>query len=364
MSEFDASTKLINVFTRLRRAGFGLGISELLDALRASEGEWGKDEASLLRMTRLLWCHSRESERELEDAWAAESAASPDVTSRIDVNPSQVATQDRKIEELREPLPAPLQKTEVAIPASDPQLTALPVQAPFTPALVEDTSELDEYLPVPRRSMAYLWKYLRRMVADGPRDSLDIPATVERVSRQGFFIAPVFRRRQLNHAHLVLLIDQEGSMVPFHRFSRDLVETARDESADRQSDKGIDEVEVYYFHDVVADSLYYDPHLTSPLDFKQALALCKPETSVLIVSDAGAARGLQQFPRIRATSKFLFRLRQHTALIAWLNPMPETRWAGTSAQVISQLAPMFQMNPDGLSKAIDVVRGQAFESRK
>jgi hypothetical protein len=52
----------------------------------------------------------------------------------------------------------------------------------------------------------------------------------------------------------------------------------------------------------------------------------------------------------------------HTPLIAWLNPMPRERWAGSSAQVIANLlhGHMFQMDPDGFSNAIDVVRGQPF----
>lgn len=362
MSEFDATGKLIRVFARLRPAGFGLGIRELLDAIRAAEGQWGKDDQSLLRLARLLWCHSREAERELEDAWAAEPAP-PLTTTATDTQQSPVRERDREIEERRETLPPPVSKTDIDVPASEPELATLPVQAPFTPALAEESVELDSYWPVSRRSMSYLWRYLRRMVADGPRDEMDIPATVESAARQGFFLAPVLRRRERNHSHLVLLIDQEGSMVPFHRFSRDLAETAGEESAEEQCDMGIEKVEIYYFHDVVADNLYHDPHLTRPVDFDQALALCGPETSVLIVSDAGAARGLQQFPRVRATSEFLFRLRQRTALIAWLNPMPEMRWSGTSAQIISHLAPMFQMDPDGLSKAIDVVRGQSLHGR-
>jgi hypothetical protein len=38
--------------------------------------------------------------------------------------------------------------------------------------------------------------------------------------------------------------------------------------------------------------------------------------------------------------------------------MPADRWPGTSAQIIAHLAPMFQMDPDDFSNAIDVVRGQ------
>jgi uncharacterized protein with von Willebrand factor type A (vWA) domain len=78
---------------------------------------------------------------------------------------------------------------------------------------------------------------------------------------------------------------------------------------------------------------------------------------VLIVSDAGAARGSRRLERIGATTKLLGRLKLRTRLLAWLNPMPQERWEGTSAHMISCLVRMFQMDPDGCSAALDVVRG-------
>jgi hypothetical protein len=205
--------------------------------------------------------------------------------------------------------------------------------------------------------MAYTWRYLRRPVKDGPRDVLDIEATVERSARQGFFLHPVYDRRETNYAHLVLLIDQGGSMVPFHRFTRDLVDTAGGEST-------IQRVDVAYFHNVPPPSVFRDPHLAEPLSLEKALAECTPDSSVLVVSDAGAARGYRSMDRIRATTEFLVKLRRRTTLIAWLNPMPQPRWASTSAQFIARLVAMFQMDPDGFGNAVDVLRGQPLHSHR
>jgi uncharacterized protein with von Willebrand factor type A (vWA) domain len=63
--------------------------------------------------------------------------------------------------------------------------------------------------------------------------------------------------------------------------------------------------------------------------------------------------------RVRATAHFLAALKEHTLLVAWLNPMPRARWANSSAQLIAGLVPMFPMEPDGLSNAIDRLRGQS-----
>ena len=38
--------------------------------------------------------------------------------------------------------------------------------------------------------------------------------------------------------------------------------------------------------------------------------------------------------------------------------MPQMRWENSSAEMIARFAPMFQMDPEGLSSVIDVLRGQ------
>jgi uncharacterized protein with von Willebrand factor type A (vWA) domain len=145
-------------------------------------------------------------------------------------------------------------------------------------------------------------------------------------------------------------------MNPFHRFTRDLVETARYESS-LQPEK----VNVFYFHNVPAASVYKDIYLTEPIALQTVLANCDSQTSLLIVSDAGAARGYRELKRIRETTSFLFTLKRYTSLIAWLNPMPEERWIGSSAEIIAHLVPMYQMDNSSLSNAIDIVRGQPLQ---
>jgi uncharacterized protein with von Willebrand factor type A (vWA) domain len=73
-------------------------------------------------------------------------------------------------------------------------------------------------------------------------------------------------------------------MTPFHRFTRELAETAQYES-------NLGLVEAYYFHNIIAERVYQDVYLTTPIPFQQVLETCDRYTSVLIVSDAGAARG-------------------------------------------------------------------------
>jgi hypothetical protein len=182
--------------------------------------------------------------------------------------------------------------------------------------------------------------------------------TVQVATHQGFFLKPIYKRRVRNHAQLLLLVDQDGSMVPFHRITRDLVESVQYESALEE-----EQIRVMYFYNVVGEYVYQDTHLTEPVPLENMLAECTEDTSVLIVSDAGAARGRRDIKRVRSTIEFLVRLRQISNLLAWLNPVPQPRWEGTSTQLIANIVPMFALDPDGLSNAIDVARGQQVHSR-
>ena len=350
MSDYDPKAVLLELFIRLRRNGFELGIDELLAAYKAVDGGWGTDSPDALReLVQLLWCNAPQELLEFDQLYdellatglpLAKPAAQSEMPSQLPPPPAGSTP--------GKPPSAPVQP---APEQQAPQLAVLPVRTPTRPLSDEPKLELRAYWPVSRRDMIYTWRYLRRPLPDGPRDQLNVDATVEQAARQGYFLQPVYDRRERNHAHLVLLIDQGGSMTPFHRFSRDLIETACDESS-------IERVDVVYFHNVPPESIYQDPHLMQPQPLTKLLAECNPDSSLLFVSDAGAARGHRRLARIRATAECLARLKRVSSFIAWLNPMPAPRWDGTSAQFIAGLVPMFQMDPDGFSNAVDCLRGQ------
>lgn len=358
MSEFDPRPILTRAFNRLHREGFNLGMGEYLAALDAVEGGWGtKGTEDLQQLVRLLWCSSLAEQGKLPIIWDSIIAAgdSKPKLERQDQE-SNVSSQEKQQDEEK-----PRTRQEVISEPVEPQpsleLAPQPVQAPFTPAELEGDTEFQNYWPVSRRYMLYTWRYLRRSVADGPEDELDVMATVEQAAKQGFFLQPVYRRRETNQAHLLLLIDQEGSMTPFHRFTRDLVETAKYES-------NIERVDVGYFYNIPAESIYQDPHLTKPIPLKKVLAQCDSETRVLIVSDAGAARGYSRVERVRAITNVVFDIKQHTSSMAWLNPMPKERWSGTSAQILSYLVSMYPMDNEGFSQAINIVQGQLWQPNR
>lgn len=211
--------------------------------------------------------------------------------------------------------------------------------------------DLRAYWPVSRRFMGYMWRYLRRPVPEGPLDALDLDATIDQAARNGALVHPVYRRRLVNQARLILLLDHMGSMMPFHRYLRDLVETI--------ADSAVGTYEVYYFQNVPGDYVYHTPYLTEPRPLTNLLATLDNRTSVLIVSDAGAARRRKRnMQRMQDSVAFLYQLQAHTRLIAWLNPLPEARWTRTTAEIIARSVPMFPMDEFGFSGALDVLSGR------
>jgi WD40 repeat protein/uncharacterized protein with von Willebrand factor type A (vWA) domain len=211
--------------------------------------------------------------------------------------------------------------------------------------------ETGEYFPVTRRQMKQSWRYLRRFVRDGPATELDIEATVKQFARQGVMLQTVLMPRRVNRAQLLLLMDRDGSMIPFHELSCRLAETAAQGGRLAKAD-------VYYFHNCSDKYIYQDPSCCEAKLLADILANYSDSAGVLIFSDAGAARGNWNQERIDLTQQFLQQLKQRVRYIAWLNPMPKSRWDNTSAGEIASLVPMFEFSRQGLQGAISVLRGK------
>lgn len=140
-------------------------------------------------------------------------------------------------------------------------------------------------------------------------------------------------------------------MVPFHGLSKRLVETAI-----RGSRLG--KIAAYYFHNCPVKYLYTDAILQEYASISQILKSLHADCSVLIFSDAGAARGGWNHERIDMTYFFLKQLRHHVRHVAWVNPMPRSRWTGNTSEEISRLIPMFEFSRRGFDSAIDTLRGR------
>jgi uncharacterized protein len=355
VDRFDSQAALSQLFWRLKKRDFRLGVAEYQSGLEAVAAEFAVDEEAFLEMVGTLWCHRREQQVWIRQEWATlkkemeARSDEPKFPKNLDRGSESSSSED---DQLPEPDPDRQEPQQSQDLPSNSTLSALPIQAPRDSA-PEMMLDLRANFPLSKRSMIYGWRSLKRMVADGSPTLLDEAATVAAyVNQGGIYTGPVYRRRSRNAARLVLLVDQNGSMVPFHRFTRDLVETAQSESPLEPEN-----VRVVYFQNVPGEYVYDDRYLTEPIELAEVLADCDADTSVLVVSDGGAARGYRRQERIQATTRRLRQIKRRSQLLAWLNPFSEARWQGSSAEILRYLVPMFAMDRIGFGDAIDVLRG-------
>jgi uncharacterized protein len=354
---------LFDLFTRLRESGLPLGIGEYQLVLRALQVGFGiPDQAALGRLCRLLWVKSTEESRvfdyhfsEVMKAWQDQielpsQPKKPKVAPRITINPLAPIP----IPEPVRPNSPPPEDTNWVMQTDDEVQAAQSVvqlESDFD-GVINTFGLEDEYFPVTRRQMKQSWRYLRRPIREGPRVELDMDATISRIERQGMLLEPVLIPRRINRAELVLMIDHEGSMVPFNLLANRLVETAMRGGRLKSAD-------VYYFHNYPVQYLYRDPSHQNAQKIQDVLGHYYHERAgALIFSDAGAARGGLNLDRIRWTRLFLNSLRLQFRYLVWLNPVPRSRWSGTTANILSDFVPMFDVSRKGLDNAISVLRGR------
>lgn len=211
--------------------------------------------------------------------------------------------------------------------------------------------ELRPRPPISNRQLRHGWRFYRLMRRDGPRTELDVQATIEEIHRLGEMLAPVLVPRARNLARLLILVDEGGSMIPFRQGTRALLDSAQ------QGDLG--DVSVLYFYNVPGSVLFRDRELSDALPIRYSLKPFK-RGGVLVISDAGAARGFFDESRLRRTVKFARTLKRLPVSAAWLNPTPESRWKHTTAEaIIKQSAiPMFTLDPAGIVGVVEALRGR------
>ncbi|MEZ4660028.1 MAG: hypothetical protein R2911_20925 [Caldilineaceae bacterium] len=395
--------QLTDLFHRLRGAGMPLGVDELMSLQRALHHGFGlADLGALKRLCRLVWLVSPGDQPLFEYHFknavtltlpiarqAPDTAAEPPTEPDLDHSSEQPQTPPPSPVEARQELPhpaiepkapepplptlsgfdtrfAPDEGAELAQIVDDVHVQAQVVMAQTSAAetlMAHQQVRMHEFLPISRRELQQSWRYLRRMARSGPARELDAPATVRRAARDGYLVNPVMVPRRKNQSALLLLLDQKGSMVPFHFLCRAVAETATAAGSFGQ-------VGVYYFHNAppladthgqTAPTGHYREHLlyTAPpcidakpvseilVDFKTV----RPD--VLIFSDAGAARKTWNAARIEETALFLFQLQTlGVEQFAWLNPLPPPRWQDTSAAAMAEFVPMFPLSHSGLRQAI------------
>ena len=233
---------LWTLFQQLRRRGFALGPAEyqaLRLALRMGFGWSSRYE--LLEICSALWATSREEQAVVAALFNQHMTADWELDAPTAEGEPGRATAERTVSEPDcTQLAAPVDEPE-ALPATAPMGGLPPLQLGELPVPPSGHVFLPQY-PVSYRTVAQAWRRLRWPVGEGPATELDVDATVQRRSSLGVVSPPVLRPRRRNRAKLLLLVDRQGSMAPFHAYVDEVCQAICQAGQLR-------EVAVFYFHD-------------------------------------------------------------------------------------------------------------------
>lgn len=357
----DLDSLLYPLFDYLRRAAVPIGVGDYLLALKTLRA--GQDIESLARICftcKLLWAKSQEDQELIEQAFTrlvephfqrdkqtpqfqppVDPPQRPRFNDRVDdTNAENLSTVDSKTDTATKQT---LQEGKIPLNPGGPTSTDNEIPK------AQGNYQLIPRLPISQREMTGIWRHLRQMGRSGLPIELDVQGTIAAISRDGFLYQPILRPRRQNQSRLLILVDRQGSMAPFTPLVDALVESI-------QYSGLTDRTQVYYFHNYPDEYLAAHPGLIQyrPID----AVMAAHSGSILVVSDAGAARGAYRSERVEQTQTFLATLQHYTYLIAWLNPLPSSRWRGSTASHIAEFVPMFPLNRDGLIDAVNVLRGR------
>jgi uncharacterized protein with von Willebrand factor type A (vWA) domain len=201
--------------------------------------------------------------------------------------------------------------------------------------------------PLSMRSLVIAWRRYRVTQRSGPPVELDLDATVAEQCRTGWLLRPVLVPARRNRARLLVLVDASPSMVAWRSLHAPLAESLLHSR--------LGQSQLLYFDNDPLDGLFDTPGfvgLKDPLDVLRQHG----DGAVLVIGDAGAARARRDRMRLKGTARFVEHVRRQGGRLAWLNPMPRDRW-GDAARPLSSWAVMDELGDDGLTHAVDVLRG-------
>jgi uncharacterized protein with von Willebrand factor type A (vWA) domain len=361
IADSDPLLLLYGVFRALRARRVPLGVPDYLDAVEAlcrgypwsDVPERLPSRDDLRRLCRMLWTRKDAEARLVDELFDSLPPVSDRYRKELDeaFGPRQ--------ESDRHPGEAPAQQKPEApkawvgfVSVGQAPGLALP-RLEYVSGLGDQTYVLEPETILSSRALAVLWRRFRARVRAGARTELDMEGTLAERCRRGVVAEIVFRAPLVGRAPLVVLADTSPSMGPWMPFLKAL--------ADSLELSRLDTVRLLYFSNVPRDLVFATPHLAEVVDLDDLLSRTRG-APVLILSDAGAARGLLSPRRVHASAAFLGRLAKERRRVVWLNPMPRSRWRGTSAGAIADRAfgeSFLALDPAGaeLIHAVDILRG-------
>lgn len=208
--------------------------------------------------------------------------------------------------------------------------------------------------PLTMAQMGEAMKRLRNMVPVGPKDQVNVDATIYQTMKNAGEIEIVFDRSLKDRLKVILAIDNGGwSMDPYVEVVQTLFNYARAQ---------FKQLKTYFFHNTIYDTLWEDPpRIRKPLKVEELVRFDK-DTRFIAVGDASmapyelmATDGSIHLEE-RTTRASIERLRfiaKSFPRSVWLNPKMAYEWPYTrTVGVIREIFPMYELTIDGLEQAV------------
>jgi uncharacterized protein len=199
------------------------------------------------------------------------------------------------------------------------------------------------------RSIKTVLSYIRQVVREGPRDTLDVEGTIDATCRNAGELEFIWDRAKKKRIKLILLMDAGGTMAPHTELVSRLFSAAKDIVKD---------LRFYYFHNCVYQELYTDIWQLKSVATRKVLDQTSRNYKVIIVGDAYMApsellsrNGAIDFwyRNDRPGIEWLIDIRKRFKKVIWLNPEPQQWWSSTpSTRMIQRIFPMFELTLSGM----------------
>ena len=212
------------------------------------------------------------------------------------------------------------------------------------------------------RSFQMAFRKLRQYSSrvDGQERVLDVDKTVDETCDNGGLLSLAYEKPRMNTVKVLLLIDSEGSMLPYSRLCNRLFQAV-------SRSNHFKDLKIYYFHNAIYDQLYTTPHckMRDSVETTWVFNRLDSDYKVIFVGDAAMAPSELYRPGGNAIiglfnretgmewfQKFKKRFKKQI----WLNPIEKSSWEYTygsrTIHDIGEVFPMFELTLDGLEKGI------------
>jgi uncharacterized protein len=199
------------------------------------------------------------------------------------------------------------------------------------------------------RSIKTALSYIRQVVREGPKDTLDVEGTIDATCRNAGELEFIWDRARKKRIKLMLLMDAGGTMTPHTELVSRLFSAAKDIVKDLQ---------FYYFHNCVYQELYTDIWQGKAVPTRKILDQSSRNYKVILVGDAYMAPSELLSPNgaidywyrnDRPGIEWLMDIRKRFRKVIWLNPESREWWDSVpSTRMIRKIFPMFELTLAGM----------------